>query len=373
MSKLKTKLSEYYGLRYFKKMSLKYPLTRIDEKAHVLDIEEIRNIQKISRKAIINSAIIGTFSSISSMIILFIAGHRIIKLSDFILKNNINYLISFLAVTIFVSAIEMVLLFFDSLRKTYQLTTSAHTSLFPETDKDNIYAKSIVRAALEIPNPQSSDIQINPRKESKKAKIILSKFYFKVRETLTRLIFKLIIKNMIGKAVARAYLSIISIPIVAFWNFYETRKMFNEIKIRILGPSLICEIKEYYINNQKELSELGKIQIIRAIASSIISSEDLHPNLELMYKQIYEIVNIDTTNIILDDTKLFLNELKKLDVDEKKIVLQMLEFSAIIVGNIKLKEKKLLENAFQNCEIPYNFLQTKELLNDFRLGQVKKY
>jgi len=370
MAKLKTELSEYYGLRYFRKMSIKYPLSRIDEKVHILDAKERYNIRKISRNATINSAFIGTLSSIASLIILFIAGHRIINYSDFLLKQNMDYVVTLLVVTILVSIVEMIILFFDSLKKTYQITTAAHTQLFSKDDKEYIYTKSIVRAALEIPNPQSSDIQINPRKESKKAKLIFSKIYYKIRATLTRLIFKLIIKNMIGKAVARAYISIVSIPVVAFWNAYETRKMFREIIVRVIGPSLVCELKLEYKKNETNLSKPAKIQIIRAIASSIISTEDLHPNLEYMYKEFYKLIDIDTKEVILDNTSLFLEDLKNLNDFEKKIVLQILTFSAIIDGQIKKREDKLLFNAFEKCNMVYDKKITKELLNNFKTGQL---
>lgn len=356
-----------FGLKYFRELDKRLKDYRVDEQVYLLDINERKTINRIGRQAIGNAFSIGVFTSLVSTIVLFSFGKNIIGITEYINKENIDLLITIGIVTIVTSVLEMIFLFFDGLKKAHKIARAAHLDLFP--NKETFIAQSIVRAALELPNPKKNEYGINPRKELVKIKSLFKNVVYKIKASASVLIFKLFIKKMLGKAIGRAYLSIVSIPVIGFWNALETWLIIKEIKIRILGPSAVTEFVDIYNDFDQKLSDIAQLQVLRAVASCIVSTETMHPNLEFLYEKLELKCTIETKNKTIDDTKLFLSELNCLSKEEQKLVIYILEFAAIIDGKIKFKERKLLEKAFQVCGFKYKYQVTKELRNKFISGQ----
>ena len=365
-------LMEKVGVWYLKKLRTKTALDRIDSQVYILDEEEHIKINKIARRAIINVVIAGTISTIASGLAGYLADPLIDLSSDFFSKENMLYWSIVIGVTVLASLIEIIYIYYDVMSKTHDLTVAAHLELFPDGQDVKEIAASIVRAAMELPNKKDSDLRIDPNRESSKIIILLGTVLYKLKVSVSSFLFRALIKRMLGRAISRAWLNFMAVPVCAFWNGWVCWIVMREVKIRVLGPSAAMEILTKISALETQLTERGKIALLRAIGSCIVRTADLHPNLELMYRSFDEHIN-ESANEVLDDSHLFLKELTALTNVEKRIVLETLVYSSIIDGKISYREKKLLTSAYEICNIPFDYNKIKLLLKRFRSGALLEF
>ncbi len=365
-------IMEKLGIRYLKKLRAKTALDRIDSQAYILDNEEREKINKIEKRAIINVVIAGTISTIASGLAGYLADPLIDLSSSFFSKENMLYWSIVLGATIIASMVEIFYIYYDVMSKTHDLTVAAHLELFPKGEDVKEIAASIVRAALELPNKKDSDLRIDPNRESSKVVILISTIAYKLKVSASSFLFRAFIKRMLGRAISRAWLNFMAVPVCAFWNGWVCWVVIREVKIRVLGPSAALEVLNKISALEIQLSDRGKIALLRAVGSCIVRTADMHPNLELMYRSLDENIN-ESANDVLDDSHLFLKELSTLNDEEKRIVLETLVYSSIIDGKITYREKNLLTSAYKICNIPFDFNKIKLLLKRFRSGALLEF
>ncbi|MBN1251670.1 MAG: hypothetical protein JXR51_00635 [Bacteroidales bacterium] len=365
----KSPMMERAGIWYLKKINKKTQPERIDYQAYILDNQERDNINRIEKQAIINVVIAGTLSSIASGLAAFFSDSLIDENASIFSNENLLYWGIVIGVTILASLIEIIYIYYDVMAKTHALAVAAHMELFPKDTDEELIAVPIVRAALELPNKKEEDINIDPRKESSKIFIVLATIFYKLKISVSNFILKALVKRMLGRAISRAWLSFISVPVCAFWNGIVCWMVIREVKIRVLGPSAVNEILNKISISLDTISDKGKLALLRAIGSSIVRTADLHPNLEYMYRSFSQRFG-KLPDAVIDDTHLFLAELNNVPDNEKEIVLQTLVFACIIDGKVNYREKNLLVNAFKTCNIPFQFSDIDKLRKHFRNGQL---
>jgi hypothetical protein len=371
-AKNKAPLIERAGIWYLKKLTSKKPPVRIDIKTYVLDNQERANINRIEKWAIINVSVAGAISSIISGLAAFFADPLNDVNASLFSENNITFWVIVLGVTIIASLIELVYIYYDIMAKTYALASAAHMDLFPKDKEVEIIAAPIVRAALELPNKKEKDLNIDPKKESSKVFILITALFYRLKISVTNFILKAFVKRTLGRAISRAWLNFLSVPVCAFWNGLVCWFAIREVKIRVLGPSAVNEILNILEHPIEKMSSQGKLSTLRAIGSSIVRTADLHPNLEYMFRSFTKRV-IEPHDAIFDDSSLFLDELKDLPENEKRTVLKTLVYATIIDGRINYREKRLLQKAYQICGVPFNYSNISELLKRFRNGRLLEF
>lgn len=367
-----TPIMEKLGIKYMKKLRSKVLPDRIDDKTYILDQSERDNINRIGRRAVRNAVHAGIISTIVSGLAAFLADPLIDLSPRFFSGENMIYWSIVLGVTIFASLIEIFYIYYDVMLKSHEITVAAHLKLFPDGMDDKGIGASIVRAALELPNRKDNDLRIDPRRESSKIIILLGTIFYKLKLSLSSFLFRSLIKRMLGRAISRAWLNFMAVPVCGFWNGIVCWMVIREVKIRVLGPSAAMEIVQKISQLEVQLSEKGKLSLLRAIGSCIVRTADLHPNLVIMYRSFDEHIN-DSSNEVIDDTHLFLSDLRNLSEVEKRIILEMLVYSSIIDGRITYREKDLLASAYEICGLPFDFKKIKRLLNQFRSGNLLEF
>ncbi len=221
----------------------------------------------------------------------------------------------------------------------------------------------------ELPNKKQSDIAIDPKRESSKLVILLATILYKLKISVTNFILKAMVKRLMGRAVSRAWLNFLAVPVCALWNGIVCWLVIREVKIRVLGPSAANEILNRLQSSELKLSKNAQLALLKAVGSCIVRTADLHPNLEYLYRVLDETFE-SPVGVTLDDSKLFLADLSILERNEQNVVLNMLVYAAIIDGKVTIRERKLLQNAFRVCSKPFNYQQIKSFLNAFKSGQL---
>lgn len=366
MSNIKSSLTERLGLKYFRRIASAHKGEFKNDGVLLLSDSKISNINRIVFNSIFNAAILGFISSLAAFLFLYNIKDEIIYLSDFFTRKNLVYLFQYLGLILAFSLVEMAILFFDIMNKSLRLVESVNQEMFSDDDPDENFARIICRAALELPNPRYSDINIDPLKHSKKYRRIFITFIIKAKSSITKLFFKYVIQRAIGKTLSRVYFAGLAIPVVAFWNAFEARKTINEVKIRVLGPSAVNDIVEIF--KKKNISYKGRVQLLRAVTISIILVEDLHPNLILLYKQLVKSSDINIRNSSVDNIDIFIERFSEISKTERQYALNMLEYSIMLSGRFKYKQRKMLKKVSEICEITYNETKIKKMRKDFLKG-----
>jgi len=261
----------------------------------------------------------------------------------------------------------MIVLFFDTMHSSLKLVQSVNQELFKKDDTEKNFALTVSRAALEIPNPRLSEINIDPLKDSNKFRRIILILIYKAKASITKLFFKYIVQRAIGKTLSRAYFAVLAIPVVGFWNSYEAWRTIVEVKIRVLGPSTVTDILDFY--KYQNISYKGQLQMIRAVTISIIVAEDLHPNLELLYKGLVSSSEVNIRNSNINNRELFIERFAELSEIEKKYALEIMEYSIMLTGRTNYRKKVFLKRAYQVCNLDFDEAKFRKMMKNFKQGK----
>jgi hypothetical protein len=98
----------------------------------------------------------------------------------------------------------------------------------------------------------------------------------------------------------------------------------------------------------RDLGELARQCLVHAVASSIVRTEDLHPNLVALFREAAARAQTDIP-VDVDDTRVFLTQLPELGPNEQTCILRVLAVASIIDGRLTRNEKRLLMEARRVC------------------------
>ena len=149
---------------------------------------------------------------------------------------------------------------------------------------------------------------MNPHRETKKWQLVLVGLAYKAKIGVTNFLAKLLIRRLMGRVALRGLLPFVALPVSAFWNGVVMWLVLREARIRAMGPSAIDELVKVIFDDAPELSAQGRLSAVRAVASAIVRTQDLHPNLVRLLSVVATRAG-DTGKNELDDVGLFLQNL----------------------------------------------------------------
>ena len=163
---------------------------------------------------------------------------------------------------------------------------------------------------------------------------------------MTNFAVKALVRRMLGRAFVRTWLPFVAVPITAAWNAWVCFLIMREARIRAMGPSAAHEMTAHVFDAAPPLSDDGRAAAVGAVASSIVRTEDLHPNLVALLRAVAKRVGVGADELAdLDDTQGFLARLAALDRGEQDVVLRILAMASIIDGRLTRRERRLLVEA----------------------------
>jgi hypothetical protein len=367
--KIKRPSIERFGIWYFKKRRKKGTIEAGDTKVHHLTMAARKKLKRLERGAIFRSAIAGSISAFIAAVANYYAYFLIDDRTHVVTTGDyVEYWSIVGGVTAFITLIEILYIYVDSLRTIYRFSEVAGLPLFPEEETTTAIAYSLARAALELPNPIKSELNVDPNRESPAWKVILSPVVYKLKIMATNFLAKMLIRRVAGRAVARVYIEFIAVPISALWNAAVSFMVMRQARLRALGPSFILEFVEYMLRMKSDFSLPAKQQMIRAVGSSIVRSESLHPNLEVFLYILMEQMDQEGIDEI-DDTEHFIEHMGEIEDDEEvEWILQTLIVAAVVDGRVQPKETKLLKAAFETGGYQFDEAALKDFRKKFTNG-----
>jgi len=364
----KTPILERYGLRYFSYLSRKSPVKTGGDEIHVLNHEERKALIRVERASIARQAVAGGISAGLSVLIGFwLWPHPNDLLIELTLEETLHYYALLYPITFGVTAIEIAYLYYDSLRSVHKLSTMAGLNLFPEADQPQNLTVSLVRAALEMPNPPDGLEGINPRREISRLELLFAVAIYKLKATATNFILKAFLRRMAGRSALRPLMEFVAVPVFAFWNGLIAYWVLREARTRAMGPSAVEEYSSVLFEDADQRSPEAHLGAFRAIGAAIVRTVDLHPNLILLMEATERHLG-DPGEATLDDSELFVQSVLKLSEEEQSWVLRVFVVASMIDGRLVRRERRLLRDIFQRCGYDTDLTAIQRLRSDFVKG-----
>ncbi len=180
---------ERFGMRYFERMSKKYKPEESPDEIHVLNAHERKGLMRIQRNSILRQSLAGGVSALISVLIGFWIWPYPGELDrELTWEEQLWYYGWLYGLSFAVTAVEIAYLYYDSLRSVHQLANKAGLDLFPDDEKERAVAMTLVRAALELPNPPDDLDRVNPRKEIAKWQVFIAAMVYKFKATATNFV-----------------------------------------------------------------------------------------------------------------------------------------------------------------------------------------
>ncbi|MRG94223.1 LBF_2804 family protein [Polyangium spumosum] len=345
----KTPILERLGVLYFRRLSATAPRVAAEDAITVLNAEERRQLSAVVRGAVIRASLAGAVSAALA------AGAEVLAERLFGAEHQsagaaARYWALVGGVTIASAVAEILFLYWDSLRAVHRLSRAAGLDPFAtEASGDGAaVALALARAALELPNPTDRVFGVDPRREASKLKLAIASLLYKVKVSVTNFAVKVLVRRLAGRALVRTWLPFVAVPGTAAWNGFVCWIVLREAKIRVMGPSAARELVRAIFDQGVAPSPEGRLALVRAVASSIVRTEDLHPNLHAVLVEVVRRVP-DPLPEGIDDSRVFLEALPRLPPEEQRMALQVLLSAAIIDGRFTTAEKRLLVEAQVAC------------------------
>lgn len=372
-SAAKKPLLERVGVRYFRARSSTRPSVTSIDAIHVLNPQERAAMRRVQAGAIFRSALAGALSGGASAAAEIIAEPLLPPGAALFSAEGLKYWTFLGGVTLLAAVLEILFLYWDTLRSVHELAREAGLELFGKDRKtsDEALVDGLARAALELPNPIDLSARVNPHREVKKWRLVLASLAYKAKVGVTNFLVKMLVRRMLGRVAVRSVLGalvpFVAVPVTATWNALVTWRVLREARIRAMGPSALAELIETAFSDVANLSPQGRLSAVGAVAAAIVRTQDLHPNLVRMLSLVSKRAG-DTGNNELDDVGQFLITLKALAPEELRLSLQLLALALAVDGKVTAREAKLWKDAQAAAGKPLDLKPVELLRRAFARG-----
>ena len=247
--------------------------------------------------------------------------------------------------------IEMGVLFWLSLRTVHGLAclTGHHYVHDDPTLPDNdAVANILARAALEVPDPVIHYLGIDPLKHAPRTKLLFISLVYKAKVVLSGLVVKFLLIRVFGKGSSRLGFTWIAIPITGIWDAFVMYKVAKEARLRLFGNRLAHHIADSVMQPEliNKLSPKAQEGALRAVATTMVLSQNYHPNMLILMIKLSESFNAKENNDY-DNWDKFLSVLDEVEEHERYFILDLLSISAAFDGNLSALELEHLPLAFK--------------------------
>ena len=323
------------------------------EDQRVLTPEEQQELRAIVRWTVFRAGLVGALSAVAAAVAALYA-------EKYFSDDVVRYWLVFGGVSLLGAVIEVGFLYYDALRAVHRISRVSDVELFPEGEERSRMAGIMVRAAMELPNPPDRDPYVNPLRYASKWKILLGALVYKGKILVTNALAKVLIRKVLLRGAARAWLEFIAVPITAAWNAVICFWVLREARIRAMGPSAVAEcLPEWLKDANPMVSEVAQ----RAVGVCVSASRDLHPNHLRMLEWLRVHHDVHVTEDTEDEDR-FMQAVVTLEGVERQCVLDVLAMAIVIDGRMSRREREILGKITGVDQGP----MLKQMLHQFRSG-----
>jgi len=281
-------------------------------------------------------------------------------------KDYIELQISFLIYSLVLVLSEIWFVTYTNIKAMVKI---AHACGHPNP-KDSNYENNInalISVGLDKKQKQLESIGINPYEGLNPIGLFVFQMIIRLKAAATGMLFKLLIKKVLGKYALRAVIDFAGMPVYAFWNIWGSRKIMNETRIRVMAPPLIKRCADLLFESQKNNPEFinylyDTLQLISE------SKRSFHYNHFLLSITLLEKFGIEIKEEPPYNDN-FLEEIIDLSAETRKGVQQLFVFGIMIDGALSIQEKKAIRYLIDKKILSYTEDQIKKWTKDYFDGR----
>ena len=292
-------------------------------------------------------------------------GHQFIDASSG--SHLLRYWSIYIGLAVLISGAEVLYLYWNVLREVARISSIAGLGL-SSADIEEVTARGLSRAALELPNPQAPVYGIDPYVRVPRWRLFAYALLYRIKIGATSFILRVLLRRVLARSALRVFIPLIGIPVYAVWNSVVTRGVMRESRIRAAGPLVVQELGEWITTESAYLNEESRRLILQGVGEAIIRSEDAHPNFVLLLARLFRELDL-SPHSVQNDWQSDRIRLKDLDPRAQNVLLSSLTLAVMIDGRVRKAEKEFLQEAHRRCGRSFEANALSKLRREFFNGQ----
>eukprot|EP01050_Picozoa_sp_SAG11_P019725 SAG11_NODE_3192_length_2622_cov_1.761395_3_plen_370_part_00 len=273
--------------------------------------------------------------------------------------------------------LEIAAMYWYSIKNSVRVANVMDLRLKPLNKDRAFVGGSLVRAALELGNTQGVVFGTDPlREQSTKTAALQALFalLYVLKIAVSGFLIKVLIKRVMTRGSAKFALPWAAVPATAIWNAFVGHIIMRQAKLRGVGVAMAIEIFNTIVDvtdldNVEDLTDLGKLQLCRAVACNIVKQRDMYPTKEILLKHAVGnmglvrngIVDKDESGII-DNAAVFVEKMADLNEHETDMVILVLGLCTVLDGRVRNREFELMEEVIAASNVPDKYFAHKKHL-----------
>lgn len=327
---------------------------------------ELRNIRWLEISAVILAAVSGIASGA------LIGGLEVwlnftITDTDESWRSWLEYWAIFLGVSIVISAVEIVFLYWVVLWRVARITSIAGLRL-SEHEVEQVIAIGLSRSALDLPDPQKPIYGIDPFLRVPRWKLLGYAVLYRLKIGATSFIVRVMLRRVLARAAIRALIPLVAIVVYAIWNAIIIGWVMKASRVRAAGPIAIEELMQRLSLQLDHLDEAKRRLFLESIAEAIIRSANNHPNFVILLRRLFEDLQIRPGTLDLD-WPAHRESIRDLTAEEQDLLLATLQVTVMLDGRPRRRQKQFLREVFDLCGERFDSSRLNESYVSFFQGQ----
>jgi hypothetical protein len=338
-------------LNFIEQIGLDVLRRRIDRKEfqiHEWSPAELREIERVERRAGIVAAAAGAISgALLGIMEIWFGGVGIDLGAASAWREQLPRWSAYAALTILISGAEVIFLYGYALLAVARISSVAGLSLSaPEVEQ--LIARGLARAALELPNPRQPIHGIDPYTRVPRWKMVVHAILYRVKVGATTFVLRVLLRRVLARTAFRVLIPLVSVPVFAIWNVLVARWVMREVRVRVAGPFAVQQLGKRVVAARAALDERSARMLLHAAGEIVLRGEDAHPNYALLFERLFADRGIEPAPIEPDwpATRRMMAELPP---ESQRLVLTIVTVAAGLNSALRKAQRELLAEAFDAC------------------------
>lgn len=339
-----------------------------DNRHHILNENEQKQLKEIKRKTFLKAGLTGALAIILLYTPFYLFPHLFPDTSIWIplFGKYYDVPIIFLAYSLFLVLIEIGLLVYFNIHAVKNISVACG---YPDRRDPHFETdvNALIAVGLERKQKSQEALGIDPFEGLSKFQMFFYSAIYIMKAALTNFLFKLIVRRILGRYALRVVMDFVGVPVYAFWNCWAANRVMNETRVRVMAAPVIKDISVQLFEEQKDNQEFinEMYYILDYIA---ILKRKFHYNHYLL-----SISLLNQFDISIDPDHeydpAFMKRIQEGSELTKQGFSKLLLFGMLIDGTLSKKEEYLVYKMHEKNYFVYTREEAKKWTKDYFNGK----